>query len=70
MGLLWQVSGGAGIPGVFCFPLMLVRTDSCRKILLRFMVAVLWFSGEIGINGHSAILAVAPETGRILHRHE
>jgi glutaminyl-peptide cyclotransferase len=85
---------------------MLVRTDSFRKILLRFMAAVLLFSGDhadaapiygyrvvatfphstesysegffyldgifcegIGINGHSAILAVAPETGRILHRH-
>jgi glutamine cyclotransferase len=101
------MSGGAGIPGVFCFPLMLVRTDSFRKILLRFMVAALLFSGDhadaspiygyrvvatfphstesytegffyvdgifyegIGINGHSAILAVAPETGRILHRHD
>jgi glutamine cyclotransferase len=101
------MSGGAGIPGVFCFPLMLVRTDSFRMILLRFMVAVLLFSGDhadaapiygykvvatfahstesytegffyldgifyegIGINGHSAILAVAPETGRILHRHD
>jgi glutamine cyclotransferase len=86
---------------------MLVRTDSFRKILLRFMVAALLFSGDhadaapifgyrvvatfphstesytegffyldgifyegIGINGHSAILAVAPETGRILHRHD
>jgi glutamine cyclotransferase len=76
---------------------MLVRTDSFRKILWRFMVAVLLFSGDhavaapiygyrvvatfphstdgifyegIGINGHSAILAVAPETGRIVYRHD
>jgi len=86
---------------------MLVRTDSFRKILSRFMVAALLFSVDhadaapiygyrvvatfphstesytegffyldgifyegIGINGHSAILAVAPETGRILHRHD
>jgi glutamine cyclotransferase len=86
---------------------MPVQTVSFRKILLRFMVAVLLFGGDhadaapiygyrvvatfphstesytegffyrdgifyegIGINGHSAILAVAPETGRILHRHD
>jgi glutaminyl-peptide cyclotransferase len=101
------MSGGAAIPGVFCFPPMLVRTDSLRKILLKFMVAALVFSQVyadaapvygyrvvatfphstesytegffyldgifyegIGINGHSAILAVAPETGRILHRQD
>src|SRR5258708_13372173 len=101
------MSGSAGIPGVFCFPLMLVRTHFLRKILWRFMVGVVLFSGDhadaapiygyrvvatfphstdsyregffyldgifyegIGINGRSAILAVAPETGRILHRHD
>jgi glutamine cyclotransferase len=106
-GLLWQMRGGAAIPGVFCFPLMLVRTDFLRKILLRLMVAAQLFSPDhaeaapiygyrvvatfphstesytegffyldgifyegIGINGHSAILAVAPETGRIFDRHD
>jgi len=86
---------------------MLVRTDSLRKSLLRFMVAALLFSRDhaeaapiygyrvvaafphstdsytegffyldgifyegIGISGHSAILAVAPETGRILQRRD
>jgi hypothetical protein len=95
------------IPGVFYFPPMPVQTVSFRKILLRFIVAVLLFGGDhadaapiygyrvvatfphstesytegffyrdgifyegIGINGHSAILAVAPETGRILHGHD
>jgi glutaminyl-peptide cyclotransferase len=86
---------------------MLLRTQSRRRILLRFLVAALLFSQSyadaapvygykvvamfphstesytegflyldgifyegIGINGHSAILAVAPETGRILQRHD
>ena len=86
---------------------MLLRTQSRRRILLRFLVAALLLSQSyadaapvygyrvvamfphstesytegflyldgifyegIGINGHSAILADAPETGRILQRHD
>ena len=96
-----------GDSGVFCVPAMLLRTQSRRRILLRFLVAALLLSQSyadaapvygyrvvamfphstesytegflyldgifyegIGINGHSAILALAPETGTILQRHD